>query len=302
MSNPEFKSGFISILGPTNSGKSTLTNALVGQKVSIVSKRVQTTYHGVKGIRNTPTTQIVFIDTPGFQEHREPVAQLLNRVADKNGREADFQMWVFDASNPTAFSQCERLRNKIESFGDPQKNLCILNKADKLPKPKLLPMIERFHSLGIFSEIIPLSALKKDGVDHLARLLESKLSPGIPYFPTDMITDRTQQFLATEIIREKIYSVTLQEIPYSVRVEIEEWESDPQIKVPTIRAIIHVDADSKKGILIGKGGLKLKEIGTFARRDIESLAGKQVCLKLHVNVEDHWKQDPRKVNQYLELQ
>jgi len=297
-----FKSGFIGIVGPTNSGKSTLLNALVGQKVSIVSKRVQTTYHGVKGIRNTPTAQIIFIDTPGFQDHRESVAKLLNRVADTRAREADIQMWVFDISNPTAFSMCENLKQKIQSFGGPEKNICVLNKVDKISKPQILPMIQRYHDLGVFSDILPISALKKDGIDRMSAFLESKLGPGIPYFPTDMITDRSQQFLASEMIREKIYASTLQEIPYAVRIEIESWESDPAKKIPTIHAVIHVDAESKKAIIIGKGGSKLKEIGVHARKDIENMVGKQVCLKLHVNVESQWNRDVRKVNEYLELQ
>ena len=163
-------------------------------------------------------------------------------------------------------------------------------------------MIQKFHDLGVFSDILPISALKKDGVERMAAFIESKLQKGIPYFPNDMITDRSQQFLATEMIREKIYASTLQEIPYPVRTEIESWENDPAKKVPTIHAVIHVDAESKKAIIIGKGGAKLKEIGTYARKDIENMVGKQVCLKLHVNVESQWNRDVRKVNEYLELQ
>jgi len=296
----EMKVGFVGIVGPTNSGKSTLLNALVGQKVSIVSKRVQTTYHGVKGIRNTATAQIIFIDTPGFQTNRESVARLLNRVAEKNSREADLQVWVFDASNPTNLQQLEGLKIKMQ--GGPEKNICVLNKVDKIPKIRLLPVMQKIHEMGLFSDVLPISALQKDGIKQLSNLLESKMTVGTPFYPTDMVTDRPQQFLASEMIREKIYLSTLQEIPYAVRVEIEGWESEAEKKVPTIHAVIHVDADSKKAILIGKGGAKLKEIGVHARKDIETMVGKQVCLKIHVNVEAQWQRDSRKVNEYLELQ
>lgn len=297
-----FKSGFVGIVGPTNSGKSTLLNSLVGQKISIVSRRAQTTYHGVRGILNTPTAQIVFIDTPGFQQHPSSVARLLNKVAEKSAREADILVWVFDASAYLVIPQIEKFVVRIKGFGGPEKNLCVLNKIDKIAKPALLPMLARVTALGVFSEIIPISALSRDGVDRVTKCLELRLSVGTPYFPLDMVTDRPSQFLVSEIIREKIYEATHQEIPYSARIEIESWETPETGKrIPNIRATIHVDSQSKRAILIGKGGHMLKRIGSNARREAEKLVGGQICLKLHVDVEQDWKTDPRVINTYLEL-
>lgn len=297
----DFHSGFVGLVGPTNSGKSTLMNALVGEKVSIVSQRSQTTYHGVKGIRNTPRAQVVFIDTPGFQRHPEHVARLLNRVAEKNAKEADILVWVFDASNPRVVNQINKLKDRITNARPKEKSFLVLNKVDKVKKPELLPLIQQIFALGYFQEIIPVSALKQDNVDRILSVLEEKLPQGIPYFPHDMITDRSQQFLVSEFIREKIYHATRQEIPYAVWVEIEAWEESEEGKVPTIRAVLHVDSDSKKGMIIGKGGEMLKRIGTEARAEAERLLGKQVCLKLHVDVAKEWKRDSRHLNRYLEL-
>jgi len=289
----------VGIVGPTNSGKSTLVNTLVGQKVSIVSKRAQTTYHGVRGILSLPEAQLVFTDTPGFQHHPESVARLLNRVADRNAKECDLLVWVFDASNPRAVYQIEKLKEKIAKHLPAEKSLCVLNKVDKIAKDGLLPMLERIHAMGIFSEIIPLSALKAKGTPGLVKCLLARLPEGPSMFPEDVVTDRPQQFLVSELVREKIYEVTRQEIPYSVRVDIEEW--DQTGKCPTIRAVIHVDAPSRKAILIGKGGNMLKEIGTKARADVEKMVGGQVCLKLHVTVEKDWKSDKPLLGRYLEL-
>lgn len=296
-----FHSGFIGLVGPTNSGKSTLLNAIVGEKVSIVSRRSQTTYHGVKGIRNTKRAQLIFVDTPGFQRHPETIARLLNRVADKNAKEADLLVWVFDASNPRVVGQIQQLKDRITQARPKEKSYLVLNKVDKVKKPELLPLLQELFQLGYFQEIIPISALKQDGVERLVSILEEKLPLGMPYFPYDMVTDRSEQFLVSEFIREKIYEATYQEVPYAVWVEIEGWEAAEEGSVPTIRAVIHVDSTSKRGILIGKSGEMLKRIGTAARSQAEELLGKQICLKLHVDVAKEWKRDTRHLNRYLEL-
>lgn len=298
MSN-EFKTGFIGIVGPTNSGKSTLMNALIGQKVSIVSPKVQTTYHGVRGIRSTKEEQMVFTDTPGFQRHKESVARLLNKVAERHAKDCDVLVWVFDASNPRVLLQIQKMREKILALKPKEKTFLVLNKVDKVAKPSLLPIMEAVIKLDLFHEIIPMSARKKDGLENLLKAVRPELSTGEKLFPDDDITDRPAQFLVSELVREKIYRATNQEVPYSVWVEIEEWEKEA--KCPTIRAVIHVDSDSKKPILIGKKGEMLKRVGTEARREIEALLGHQVCLKLHVDVEKGWKTDSRRVEEYLEL-
>ncbi len=298
------RSGFIGIVGPTNAGKSTLMNALVGQKISIVSPKCQTTYHGMRAIKHAPSTQKIFIDTPGYQRNRERVAQLLNVVADKHAKEADLLLWVFDASSPSVLRQIEGLSKKISQMGEPSHHYCVLNKVDQIDKLKLLPMIEKITQFKLFQEVIPLSALKNKNVDSLEKILDAHLPSETAFFPEDMITDRPKQFLVTERVREKIYHATRQELPYSVIVEVERWEEPNDLegkKMPVIYVTIHVDSQSKKGILIGKGGEKLKKIGTEARKEIETLFGQQVCLKLFVSVMEGWKRNSRKVEEYLEL-
>lgn len=297
------RTGFIGIVGPTNSGKSTLMNALMGRKLSIVSPKQQTTYHGVRGIMSSEKEQMVLTDTPGFQRHHEPVARLLNRVADKNAKECDVLAWVFDASSPRCFQQIEKLAEKIKNFKPAELSLCVLNKADKIPKPTLLPLIEQIAKLGLFSEIVPISALRGQNLDNLQKVLRAKLPEGEPLYPKDMVTDRPEEFLITELIREKIYRATYQEVPYSAWIEVEEGtKEEREAKVPTYRAVIHVDSASKKGILIGQGGAMLKRIGTEAREEIENLLGRHICLKLHVDVQNEWKRDANHLNRYLELE
>lgn len=319
----ESRFGFIGLVGPTNSGKSTLLNALIGQKISIVSPKPQTTYHGIRGILTKEHFQMVVTDTPGFQAYPESIARLLNKVASKNAEDSDFLVWVFDVSEPRMERQLERLLPQMKRLAekDPErKPVLVLNKVDKIDKRTLLPMIQRFFDMGIFSEIIPLSARKGVGVDSLLRVLEKHLPKGEPMYDKDMVTDRSANFRMCETVREKIYQVTRQEIPYSVYLELEDetaaaadvqdaiTEGDEvQEKksagkhVPVYRIVIHVDSQSRKGILIGKGGEVLKKIGTAARKEIEEFLGQQVCLKLFVHVDPNWREDRRRVDNYLEL-
>jgi GTP-binding protein Era len=306
MENKEFKSGFVGIVGPTNSGKSTLMNALMGRKISIVSPRVQTTYHGVRGILNQKNAQVIFTDTPGYQQHPDRVARLLNRVADKNASECEVLVWTFDASNPRVMHQIYKLKTKIAQFKSKENSVCVLNKIDLVPKPSLLPMMDEIIKMDLFSEVIPISARKNNGVDHLKNIINKPLPSGPQFYPAEQVTDRSQSFLMSEFIREKIYRATRQELPYSVWIEMEEWQ-DPEDegkkkKVPTYRAVIHVDSDSRKAILIGKGGEMLKRIGSEARKEIEQMLGHQVCLKLFVDVQKDWKENSRQLNAYLELE
>lgn len=299
-------SGFVGIVGPTNSGKSTLLNALVGKKVSIVSQKVQTTYHGVSGILNLESGQVVFTDTPGYQKHPDRVARLLNNVADQKAAGCDAVMWVFDASNPRLFQQILKLKPKISQLREPALSFCVFNKVDKIEKTRLLPLIQSVWELGLFKEIVPVSAKRGSGLDRLIQIANQALPEGEELFPRTAVSDRSTQFHLAEFVREKIYQVTHQEVPYSSWIEIEELgdssEEPESPRVPTVRAIIHVDSDSKKGILIGKKGEMLKKIGIEARKEMESFLGKQICLKLHVHVQKKWKEDSRFVNRYLELE
>jgi GTPase len=295
----DFRCGFVGVVGPTNSGKSTLVNAIIGEKVSIVSPLPQTTYHGVRGILNEPTLQIIFTDTPGFQEYPQPVPRMLNRVADRNAGDSDLLLWVFDVSQGTALAQISKFKKKIAQLKPAESSFCALNKIDQIDKQKLLPLIQEVHSLGLFGSIIPISAKKVDGIKPLVELLKSRLPEGPAMYPTDAFTDRSRDFLIAEFVREKIYRMTKEEIPYSVWVETEGEE--PGGKVPTIRVVLHVDSNSRKGIIIGKGGALLKKIGTEARAEIEKMMGQHICLKLHVDVHDEWKKDATHLNRYLEL-
>lgn len=299
-------SGFIGIVGPTNSGKSTLLNALVGRKISIVSSKVQTTYRGVSGILNSDDGQVIFTDTPGYQRHPERVAQLLNVVADQKASGCDAVVWVFDASGSRVFEQILKLKEKIKALKPQELSFCVLNKVDKVDKLKLLPMTQSIWELGLFREVIPLSAKKGSGVDRLIKAVNPVLPEGEKLYPEDSVSDRSVDFHLSEFIREKIYQATHQEVPYSSWIEIERWnekeEAEKVVKTETIHATIHVDSDSRKGILIGKKGEMLKKIGTEARKDIEAFLGKHICLKLHVNVQSKWKEDSRFLNRYLELE
>ena len=306
MNKQEFKSGFVGIVGPTNSGKSTLLNALMGRKISIVSPRVQTTYHGVRGIVNQKNAQVVFTDTPGYQQHPDRVARLLNRVADKNAGECEVLVWTFDASNPRVLLQISKLKTKISQFKSKENSVCVLNKIDLIPKLSLLPLMNEIIKLDIFNHVIPISAKKKDGVENLLNLIQQPLPEGPQLYPSEQVTDRSESFLITEFIREKIYRATRQELPYSVWIELEEWQDPEEAqkpkKTPTYRAVIHVDSESRKAILIGKGGEMLKRIGTEARAEIEAHVGHQICLKLFVDVQKDWKDNSRRLNAYLELE
>lgn len=293
-------SGFVGIVGPTNSGKSTLLNALIGRKVSIVSAKVQTTYHGVSGILNSDQGQMVFTDTPGYQRHPDSIARLLNGVADQKAAGCDAVMWVFDVSQKRVFDQILKLKEKIQQLKTQEKSFCVLNKVDKIEKTQLLPLIQSIWELGLFREIIPVSAKRGNGMARLIEAANQVLPEGENLYPESSISDRSEDFHLSEFIREKIYHATHQEVPYASWIEIESREEEG--KVPTIHATIHVDSDSKKGILIGKKGEMLKKIGTEARKDMESFLGKKVCLKLFVHVQKKWKEDSRFVNRYLELE
>lgn len=291
--------GFVAVVGPTNSGKSTLVNALVGEKVSIVSPRPQTTYHGVRGILSLPGTQIVFTDTPGLQNFRARVAQLLGRVTERNLEEADLALWTFDVSDQSFQKKLTKLKPKIEHWGSKETRLLCLNKCDKIAKLKLLPILAELYLWELFYTIIPVSAKKRDGLDRIVAEICSRLPEGEPLFPLGEKTDRGEQYLATEFIREQAYHRLREELPYSLWVELDQWEETPM--VVTVFATIHVDSRSKKGIVIGRQGQKLKEIGQNARRALSSKFGRRVNLFLNVHCEPDWQCDRGRLQKYLEL-
>lgn len=290
-----FRSGMVAIVGPPNAGKSTLLNTLLGQKISIVTAKPQTTRNRILGVVSHSEYQIVLLDTPGLHVAREPLNREMMRVAMDSLSEVDAVLFLVDVSLPVPEKKlAERNREFsawLEKVVSPA--IMVLNKIDLLDRRKLLPLIEGYAALYPFKAIVPVSALKGSGCAELIDELLKLLPAGPRYFPDDMPTDASARFLSAEIIREKVFLKTGQEIPYSCAVLLESFKEDADRGMATIHASIVVEKDSQKGIVIGKGGRKLQEIGTAARKEIEELIEMKVALKLWVKVRKNWSQDER---------
>jgi GTP-binding protein Era len=280
------KSGFVSIIGRPNSGKSTLLNRLVGEKVSIVTDKPQTTRRVVRGIVTRPEGQITFLDTPGIHKpvHRMN-ERMMKSVRDSMG-DVDLVLLIVDAS--AAFGRGEEFALELVKPLSTKKFL-LLNKLDRIQKKALLPIMERYSKAAAFEEIIPISALKGENVESLIALIFKHLSEGPMFYPADQISDQQERTIAGEMVREKLILLTEQEMPYSTAVVVERFEEDE--KLNRILATIFVERESQKAIVIGKGGQKLKEIGTEARKELESFFGRKVFLELHVKVKKGWRDD-----------
>lgn len=296
MSVPEtkqaFHSGFIAIIGRPNAGKSTLVNHLVGRKVAIVTARPQTTRNRILGIVNRPNAQVVLIDTPGIHRAQSALGrQMMDEVAQAL-EGIDVLAVMIDATE--GVTRLDRMAfDRARQFRGPV--FLLLNKIDRVKKPALLPLLETCAKENLFLELIPVSALDGDGVEvALARFI-SHLPDGEPYFPQDQFTDQPERFLAGEIVREKAMSATRHEVPHSLAVLVESFEETPSLI--RIQATIHVEREGQKGILIGRGGEMLKEIGTAARLEIEEILGVKVFLELRVKLEPDWREDARRVRQ-----
>lgn len=288
-----FRSGFISILGRPNVGKSTLFNRILGEKIAIVTEKPQTTRTRILGIKNVEGGQFIFLDTPGIHEGRSELNQRMVQIAIASGRDADVLLFMIEATSPLI----EKDREMIESLkGSDGLPFLVVNKIDLVKKETLLPLMDRYQKLHPFQKIIPLSAVTGDGVDILLDEILKVLPESAPYYPEDMITDQTERFWVSEIIREKVIKQSYHEIPYSTAVTIEEFKEHPEKNLIVIKGTISVERDSQKKILIGKGGQKLKQIGEVARKEAEALLGTKVFLELWVKVERNWTQDPRALN------
>jgi GTP-binding protein Era len=289
-----FKSGFISILGRPNVGKSTLLNCLVGDKIAIVAQKPQTTRSRILGIKNIEGGQFIFIDTPGLHEGRSELDRRMVRTAIASGQDADILLFMIEAQAPLV----EKDRQMIESLrGSQGVSFLVINKIDLVKKEVLLPIIDQYQRLHSFKEIVPIAAVTGEGVDILLNELLNHLPESPPYYPEDMVTDQTELFFVSEIIRENVIQQFYQEIPYSTAVTIEEFKEHPERNLVVIKGTIHVERNSQKKILIGKGGQKLKGIGEAARKEIEALLGARVFLDLWINVEKNWTQDPHALDQ-----
>jgi len=289
-----FKSGFISILGRPNVGKSTLFNRILDEKIAIVTKKPQTTRNRILGIKNVEGGQLIFLDTPGIHKGRSELNQRMVQTAVVSGRDADVLLFMIEATSPLIEEDREMIESLKGSRGLP---FLVINKIDVVKKETLLPMMDQYQKLHPFEKIIPISAIDGEGVNILLDETLKALPESPPYFPEDMITDQTERFLVSEIIREKVIQQSYQEIPYSTAVTIEEFKEHPEKNLVVIKGTIYVERDSQKKILIGKGGQKLKQIGETARKEVEVLLGTRVFLELWVRVERNWTRDPRVLNQ-----
>ena len=287
-----FRSGFVAVLGRPNAGKSTFVNRLVGQKVAIVTSRPQTTQNRILGIINRPDAQVVLIDTPGIHRASTVLGRQMMAEVTQALDGIDLVAVMIDASS--GLTPGDRLTfEHAKRFNGPA--FLLLNKIDRIAKPALLPLMETCSREFSFAEIIPISALTGDGVELALERLIAQLPEGEPYFPKDQITDQPERFLAGEIIREKVMESTKQEVPHAVAVRVESFEEGE--KLIRIRANIAVEREGQKGILIGRGGEKLKAIGTEARQELEEILGVKIFLELRVKVERDWRQDQRVVRQ-----
>ena len=287
--------GVTAIVGRPNAGKSTLLNRILGQKVSIVSAKPQTTRNRIVGILNDPRGQIAFLDTPGI--HR-PLHKLNVRMMDhvrSSLSEADVIALIIDATEPFGKGDqfvIDMLRE--EKDRNPEaKRFVILNKIDLLKKEKLLPLMAQYHGFGIFDEIVPISAAQGEGVDELVELLFKTVKPGEALYPKEDYTTQPERFFAAEIIREKVLQHTSEELPYTTAVGVDRYEEDEEKNLIRIYATIVVERDSQKPIVIGKQGSMIKRIGTEARQELESVLGAKVFLDLHVAVHERWREDER---------
>ncbi|MBL8231019.1 MAG: GTPase Era [Bryobacterales bacterium] len=298
-----FRSGFVSIIGRPNAGKSTLLNALLGTKLAIVADKPQTTRTSIQGVwtdtpaGDQPGAQIVFLDTPGINEAKSLLHKRMNDKIKEALDGRDLILFVVDASRPFVKADEEALR-WVEGLKVPV--LLVLNKVDAMEsKGALLPLIAHYEGLREFAEIIPISALAEDGVELVRKAILVRLPEGPQYFPDDYLTNQPERFLVAELIREKILHMTRQEVPHAVAVMVDQWEEVPKPSgtLTRILATIHVERAGQKAILLGSKGEMLKRIGTAARLDIERLYDRKVYLELFVKVSEGWRERPQFLNE-----
>jgi GTPase len=286
------RAGFVAIIGRPNAGKSTLLNRFVGQKVAIVTSKPQTTRNRIQGIVTKPEGQIVFIDTPGLHEANSILNRQMMREVAAALEGIDVLLLVIDASRTLPHSD-SLLLEKAQRFGG--KTILALNKIDRVPKPKLLPLIDAFAKAFPFAALVPISALKGGGCDDLLREILQNLPEGEPFFAEDQITDQPERFLAGEIIREKAIDLTYHEVPHALAVVVDKFVEEP--KILSIHATLYVERDSQKKILIGHKGEMLKKVGTQARKELEALLGTKIFLEMFVKVDPDWRENPMKVRE-----
>lgn len=294
--NLSVKSGSAALVGAPNVGKSTLLNSLLGQKISIVSPKPQTTRNRILGIVNGADHQILFLDTPGIHKTDNLLNQEMVKIALDTLTEVDAIIFMIDAAAPLPQPE----KSPIKYLKTSQKPaILVINKIDLINKENLLPIINCYQQLYNFTAIIPTAALHNDGTDVLLKELLKILPEGVRLYPEDIPTDASERFIVAEIIREKIFLLTGQEIPYATAVTVESFKENQNKKLTTIHATIYVEKKSQKGIIIGKKGVKLQQIGTAARHDIKTLLAQNIMLNLWVKVRQNWSKDQRFLTEEL---
>jgi GTP-binding protein Era len=287
LSETPHRAGFVGIAGRPNAGKSTLLNALVGEKLAITAPQRQTTRTSIQGVLSTPEAQIVFTDTPGIHTADSVFNKWMMDSVRVAIQDRDLVLYVADALLPV----CEEDEKAVSAINKAGRAILVLNKIDRMAdKRKLLPLIARYSELHAFQETVPVSAREGEGIEQLKQAIIAHLPEGPAIFPEDYLTDQPLRFMAAEAIREQILRATREEVPHAVAILIDSWDDTP--KLLKISATIYVERHGQKTILIGRGGQMLKKIGTEARREIEKLVGKHVFLSLFVKVKPGWREDP----------
>ncbi|EKF8618812.1 GTPase Era [Staphylococcus pseudintermedius] len=281
----EYKSGFVTIIGRPNVGKSTFVNRVIGHKIAIMSDKAQTTRNKIQGVMTQQDAQIVFLDTPGIHKPKHKLGDYMMKVAKNTLSEIDAVMFMVNVNEEIGRGD-EYIMEILKTVKTPV--FLVLNKIDLVHPDALMPRIEQYQRYMDFAEIIPISALEGHNVDHFINVLKSYLPEGPQYYPDGQISDHPEQFVVSELIREKILQTTSEEIPHAIGVNVERMTQESEDRVH-IEAVIYVERDSQKGIVIGKGGKKLKEVGKRARLDIEHLLGSKVYLDLWVKVQKDWR-------------
>ncbi len=282
----KFKSGFVTIIGRPNVGKSTFMNYVLGDKISIATSKPQTTRDRILGVYDDDENQIVFLDTPGVHESEKELNRYMLDQALSSLADADLVMLMVEPRD--SLKKLAFIAENVKNSG--KETILVLNKRDELRDEMVGKRLMELAELGSFSEHVAISASKGTGVETLMEIIKARMPEGPRYFPPDMLTDLSMRFLTQELIREKIFTLTHQEVPYSVAVQVEKFKEGKTI---SISATIHVEKPAQKAIIIGKGGQKLKEIGTRARKDIERMTGSKVFLELFVRVTKDWTKNPR---------
>ncbi len=290
-----FKSGYAAIVGAPNVGKSTLLNRMLGEKISITSKKPQTTRNRILGVMHRPGAQLVFVDTPGIFEAKDTLNLRIVDTALSALGDADMFLFVLDVANPDPTSEYF-LVQRLQKHATPV--ILALNKIDLIEKSALLKVIEKWSTKYHFDVIVPISATEGTQIEELIGAMESFLPQGPPYFPEDAVTDLTERFIAAEMIRESVFRLTGEEIPYATAVTVDSFTEEKNGKLVKIEATIHIERASQKGIIIGKEGSKLKRIGTESRQKIEHMLETKVFLKLFVRVQKNWRKDTRALRKF----